>query len=185
MENVVREKVIVKKKREIKENVKGREGKEIRSTEWGCDYALLHAALRSCCTCTFAAHALQPPPETSESDPAPCRYYGGASVRKSRRMLLANDSLVVVARLGLFAFRSHFASSRFVFSIETRTAAAAATSIRTGGFVDLVAVELVESRSIVHHRQFDVGSISTSEFVHISMLRYENCFIRGKFYEIG
>jgi len=71
-----------KRKKRMRREEKDRKS---RSSERGCDYALSHALS----SCIFVAHALQPLPETSESDSAPYCHYGGASVRKSRRTLLA------------------------------------------------------------------------------------------------
>lgn len=93
-------------------------------------------------------------------DPAPCHHYGGASVRKSRRTLLTNDSArcrssARPVRISLAP--PGFVSFRFFFRREI---AVSSSRLRFEGedLVDLVVAELVESRS---YRLSHDNSVST------------------------
>lgn len=154
------ERVEVKRRKEKKgDDEKSRKG-ETRSTERGCDYTLSHAAnggpsppfllyiWRTCATATpgDVGAILRPAATTGVR---PHVKAGVCSSPTTRSLLAARCSLFAVrcslsslgsARLGLFAFRSHFpTSSRFVFSIQVRP--------RRGR--DLVVAKHRESRSIV------------------------------------
>jgi len=98
---------------------------------------------RSCCT--FTAHAPQPPPETLESDPAPCRHYGGASVRKSRRTFLVHcRHSARPARISLniyLAFHDLVSLCLFDRSSNASSIAAARSRSKLKNLIDLVVTE--------------------------------------------
>lgn len=100
-----------------------------------------------------------------------------------------HSSLPVVARLGLLAFRPHLAHIsrlRLASSVRSKLDRGRGRDLNPNreNLVYLVVVERRESRSTVHRRQFGVGSISSYEFKRISVVRYETCFKREKFYGI-